>query len=451
MNAALPCKVEDLVDSQQYQSLVSDMLALAKKQGAHQAEVSATLQQGLSVNVRQQSVETLEFNRDKAIGITVYIDKKKGSASTSDISPRAVEAAVSQAIALAKVTEADDCAGLAEPTEMAKDIPDLALYHPWEQDIPQAIELATLCEKAALDYDKRITNSDGASLHSNQGYHLYGNSHGFLAGYPTSRHSLSCLVIAKGKHNMVRDYDYTVSRNASHLLDAALIGDTAAKKTIDKLDAKKISTGSFPVIFKARIAQTLISHFLSAISGGRLFRETTFLLDSLNTSVFPQNISIYEDPLLPSALGSAPFDGNGVKTRKKDIVTEGTVASYLLSAYSARKLNMTNTGNAGGARNVFVSTSDASLEDLCKEMQTGLLVTELMGQGINLVTGDYSRGASGFWIEDGKIQYPVHEITIAGNLRNLFENIVKIGKDVEKRGNIFTGSIWLKEMMVAGS
>tara|TARA_R110002110_G_scaffold121431_1_gene297164 strand:+ start:26746 stop:28101 length:1356 start_codon:yes stop_codon:yes gene_type:complete len=451
MTSALPTKLEQLVDQQQYQKLVSDMLDMAKKEGAEEAEVSTNLQQGLGISVRQQQVENLEFNRDKGIGITVYIDKRKGTASTSDISHAAIKTAVKQAVALAKVTERDDYAGLADPKDLAEYIPDLELYHPWEHDIAQAIDIAKHCEKAALDFDKRISNSDGASIHSQQGFRLYGNSNGFLAGYPSSRHSLSCVMIAKGKQNMVRDYDYTVSRDASLLDTALMIGESAAEKTVKRLDARKIRTSDMPVIFSPKISQSILGHFLSAISGSRLFRKTTFLLDSLNTPVFPKHISLEENPHLLGALGSSPFDGDGVQTRSKKLVENGVVSSYILSAYSARKLKMDNTGNAGGVRNVSVTTCDQNLEALCQEMGQGLLVTELMGQGVNLVTGDYSRGASGFWVEDGKIQYPVHEITIASNLKKMFQNIVKIGNDIDRRGNIFTGSIWVDKMMVAGS
>lgn len=451
MTAALPTKVEQLIDQQQYRKLVTDMLDMAKKEGAEEAEVATNLQQGLSISVRQQQVENLEFNRDKGIGITVYIDKRKGSASTSDISYKSIQAAVKQAVALAKVTERDDYSGLADKKDLADNIPDLSLYHPWEQDISQAIEIAQMCEKAALDYDKRISNSDGASIHSQQGFHLYGNSNGFLAGYPSSRHSLSCVMIAKGKKNMVRDYDYTVSRDAGLLESTKMIGQSAADKTIKRLDARKISTGEVPVIFMPKVAQSILGHFFSAISGGRLFRKTTFLLDSLGTMVFPEYITLEEQPHLLGALGSSPFDGDGVQTRSKKLVEQGEVCSYILSAYSARKLDMKNTGNAGGVRNISVSTSEQGLDALCQEMGRGLLVTELMGQGVNLVTGNYSRGVSGFWVEDGQIQYPVHEITIASNLKNMFENIVKIGNDIDKRGNIFTGSIWVKNMVVAGS
>lgn len=451
MTASLPSKLSELVDEKKYQKIVADMLAIAKQKGAEQAEVAAYFQQGLSINVRQQKVETLEFNRDKAVGITVYIDKRKGSVSTTDISQASIESAVQKAIDLAKYTEKDDCAGLADREDLAKHYPDLKLYHPWDVSIEECIESTKECEQSALSYDKRISNSEGASFSSNQGYHIHANSEGFMGSYPTSRHSLSCVVIAKGKDNMVRDYDYTVSRKAESLEAASLIGKSAAKRTVDRMDARKIPTGKVSVIYDAHMAQSLIGSFLGAISGGPLFRKTSFLLDSMGKQIFPSHISLEEKPHLLEALGSAPYDSNGVATRDKFFLKEGIVENYVLGAYSARKLKMKNTGNAGGVHNLHITTSNQNLASLCKEMGTGLLVTELMGQGVNMVTGDYSRGASGYWIENGEIQFPVHEVTVAANLKDVFKNIVKVGNDIDRRGNILTGSILIESMMVAGT
>lgn len=451
MTSTLPSKIDDFVDEQKYRNIVQDILATAKKLGASQAEVGSFFHQGLSVTVRQQIVETLEFNRDKAIGITVYIDQRKGSASTTDISKESIQSAVEKAIDLAKYTEKDDCSGLADREDLATTVPDLQLYHPWDIAVEDAILQTKQCEQAALEFDKRISNSDGASFSSSQGYHIYGNTEDFIGAYPTSRHSLSCVVIAKDKLGMVRDYDYTVSRKANGLIDGIEIGKRAAKRTVDRMDARQIPTGKMPVIFDPRMAQSIFGAYLSAISGGAQFRKTTFLLDSLGNAVFPEFLYLIEKPHIIEGLGSAPYDNNGVATSEKYFAKEGKVANYVLGAYSARKLKMKNTGNAGGVHNIHVPTSDSDLKALLKEMDRGLLVTELMGQGVNTVTGDYSRGASGYWVEKGEIQFPVHEVTVAANLKDMFKNIVKIGNDIEKRGNIFTGSLLIEGMMVAGA
>lgn len=450
MNSPLPNNLTDFVDEKKYQNIANDILTFAKQQGAFQAEVSASLQQGISINVRQQKVETLEFNRDKGISITVYMDKRKGSTSTTDISPESIKLAVLKAVDLAKYTEPDEYAGLAEKEDLATQIPDLKLYHPWDIQIEDCIEITKNCEASALSFDKRITNTEGAGFNTTQGYYLYANSEGFMAAYPATRHSLSCRVIAQGHDGMVRDYDYTLSRKAECLQDGVLVGKMAAKRTIERMNARKIPTGKQSVILEPRLAQSIFSTFLSAISGGALFRKTTFLLDSLGKQIFPEHITLLEKPHLIEALGSAPYDSNGVATRDQYFVKEGVVNNYMLSAYSARRLNMRNTGNADGIHNLQVTTSSQTLSELCREMGKGFLVTELMGQGVNLVTGDYSRGASGYWIENGEIQFPVHEATIAGNLKDIFKNIVKIGNDIDRRGNILTGSMWIEEMMIAG-
>lgn len=450
MNNALPCQLNEFVDEATYQQMVTDMLKMAKDLGADQAEVGAHASIGLNVTVRLNEVETLEFNRDKAIGITVYIGQRKGSASTTDISQGSLKSTVEAAVSLARMTEVDPFAGLAAPMDMAQEIKSLELYHPWDLTVEDAIRLTKACEQNALSYDKRIVNSEGSTLSSTQSYHVYGNSHGFLGYYPTSRHSVSCTVIAEDARGMERDYQYSVSRAKESLDKMEKIGKEAGERAVRRLSAKKLPTQRIPVLFHATVASGLLSHFIGAISGGRLFRKTSFLLDSLNKPLFGKHIHIYERPHIKSGIGSAPFDSDGVATSDKDIVVEGEVRSYILSAYSARKLNLQNTGNAGGVHNVFIKPGEDDFESLLKKMDKGLVVTELMGQGINLVTGDYSRGAAGFWVENGQIQYPVHEITIAGNLRNMFKQLVAVGNDVDKRSNIQTGSLLIEEMMLAG-
>lgn len=451
MNNALPCRLNEFVNESTYQQMVDDMLKMAKQLGADQAEVGAHASIGLNVTVRLNEVETLEFNRDKAIGITVYVGQRKGSASTTDISPASLKSTVEAAISLARMTQPDPFAGLAEAIEMAQDIKPLELYHPWDLTVEEAIRLSKTCEQNALAFDKKIVNSEGSTLSSAQSYHVYGNSHGFLGYYPTSRHSLSCTVIAEDAKGMERDYQYTVAR-AKELLDKAeKVGIEAGERAVRRLSAKKLPTQRVPVLFHATVASGLLSHFIGAISGGRLFRKSSFLLDSLNKPVFGKHIHIYERPHIKGGMGSAPFDSDGVATKDKDIVLEGEVKSYILSAYSARKLNLINTGNAGGVHNLFIKPGEEDCDALLKKMNRGLLVTELMGQGINLVTGDYSRGAAGFWVENGQIQYPVHEITIAENLQNMFKRLVAVGNDVDKRSNIQTGSLLIEEMTLAGT
>lgn len=451
MSKALPVRLPELVDERRYQQIVTDMLKIAKALGASQAEVGLHSSIGLNVSVRKADVETLEFNRDKAIGITVYCGQSKGAASTTDIGADSLRSTVEAAINLAKLTEADSFAGLAEEKDLATTGPSLELYYPWDLAVEDAIQLAKQCEKAALSYDRKIVNSEGATVSTTQAYHVYGNSHGFLGFYPTSRHSLSCSVIAQDQNGMERDYQYTLSRKAEELEAAQKIGQESAMRALNRLSARKLPTQRLPVIFDASIASGILSLFINAISGGRLFRKTTFLIDSLGQQIFPDFVNLYERPHLLAGLGSAPFDGDGVKTTDKDFVKNGVVNSYVLSAYSARKLSMQNTGNAGGVHNLFINTGNDDLQSLLRKMDRGLYITELMGPGINLVTGDYSRGAAGFYIENGQIQYPVHEVTIANNLRNMFKNIIAIGNDVDKRSSIQTGSILVEDMMLAGS
>lgn len=451
MNKALPAQLNEFIDEAHYQQIVADVLKSAKTKGAAQAEVGLNRSIGVSLTVRKGEVETVEFNRDQSLGITIYKNNRKGSASSTDLSPASIESALSAAINLADFTEPDEFSGLAESSDMPTHLPALDLYHPWVFTMDEAIEIAKSTEASAFAYDKRINNSDGATLNSHQGYHVYGNSHGFIGGYPSSHHSLNCIVIAQDKNGMERDFQYTVSRDPHLMTNPQVIGREAAERTIARLSANKLPTQQVPVLIHSQIASGLISHFIGAISGGRLFRQSTFLLDSLDKQVFPSHVQLFERPHLKGGMGSAPFDNDGVMTSEKHFVSDGVVKHYVLDAYSARKLKMKNTGNAGGVHNLMVSTGEDNFDDLLKKCHKGLLVTSLMGQGINLVTGDYSRGATGFWVENGQIQYPVHEITIAGNLRDMFKNIVAIGNDVDTRGNIHTGSILIDNMMLSGT
>ncbi len=450
MDKALPTQLKDFVDEAKYHELAKDMLVFAKEFGATQAEVALHASIGLNVTVRLNEVETLEFNRDKAVGVTVYFGKQKGTASTTDISQGSLKSTVQAACRLAKLTEADPFSGLADPQEMAKDIKPLDLYHPWDITVDEAVAIAKNCEQSALSQDKKITNSEGATIASSQGFHVYANSHGFLGSYPASRHSLSCMVIAQDAQGMERDYQYTVSRQKTLLNKPQVVGVEAATRALRRLSAKKLPTQRVPVLFHASIASSIVGHFLSAISGGRLFRKSSFLIDSLHKKIFPESIQINERPHILGGIGSAPFDSDGVATKDKALVTDGVISSYILSAYSARKLNLPNTGNAGGTHNIFINPTHGDFESLIKTMGRGLIVTELMGQGINLVTGDYSRGASGLWVEHGEIQYPVHEITIAGNLQNMFKQLICVGSDIDTRGSIQTGSLLIEEMTLAG-
>ncbi len=450
MDKALPTQLKEFVSEAHYHELAKTMLGFAKECGASQAEVALHASIGLNVTVRLDEVETLEFNRDKAVGVTVYFGNQKGSASTTDISQHSLKSTVQAACRLAKLTEADPFSGLADAVDMATDIKPLDLYHPWDISVEEAVAIAKSCEKSALSLDKKITNSEGATLASSQGFHVYANSHGFLGSYPASRHSLSCMVIAQDAQGMERDYQYTVSRQKDKLNKPQTVGLEAATRALKRLSAKKVPTQRVPVLFHANVASGVISHFLSAISGGRLFRKSSFLIDSLHKQIFQNNIQIFERPHILGGIGSAPFDSDGVATKDKDLVKDGVIASYILSAYSARKLNLPNTGNAGGTHNIFIKPTHGDFDSLIKSMGRGLVVTELMGQGINLVTGDYSRGAAGFWVEHGEIQYPVHEITIAGNLQNMFKQLICVGSDIDTRGSIQSGSLLVEEMTLAG-
>jgi PmbA protein len=437
---------------EQVKERVAKVLEIATSLGADGVEVAMTRQQGLSVGTRLGEVENVEFTHDGGLGLTVYQNGRKGSASTADLSESALKQTIEAAINIAKYTSVDDCSGLADKEMLAKKEIDLDLYHPKVLSTEQAIELARESEQSALNFDKRITNSDGANVDSFAGFKVYGNSHGQLMGYPSTRHSLSCVVIAGEEDGMERDYAYDVNRQFDLLKCGKLIGEEASQEVLSRLNPQKISTRKVPVLFRADIANTIWGHFIAAISGGNLYRKSSFLLDSLEKNVFPDFLNISERPHIPRALASSYFDSEGVATVDREIITEGNLQSYLLTSYSARKLGLTTTGNAGGIHNWLINTNNEQedFEGMLKLMGTGLLVTELMGQGVNIVNGDYSRGAAGFWVENGKIAYPVSEITIAGNLEAMFKGIVAVGSDLDMRGSIRTGSILINEIQVAG-
>ena len=433
------------------QEQVETILAEARRQGASACEVAVSAGQGLSTTVRQGEVETVEFNRDQGFGITLYVGQRKGSASTSATGIEAIRATVAAALAIAKHASEDECAGLADAALMARELPELDLYHPWSITPEQAVEQALACEAAAFAADTRIKNADGTSLNTHQGCRVYGNSHGFVGGYASTRHSLSCVMIAEGEGQMQRDYWYDVNRQGELLADAAGIGQRAAERAVSRLGARPVPTCEVPVLFAAELAGGLFSHLLAAISGGNLYRHSSFLEGALGQRLFPEWLSLDERPHLPRALGSAAFDGDGLATYAKPFVEKGELVSYVLGTYSGRKLGLPSTANSGGVHNLFVTHGDEDQQALIRRMGRGLLVTELMGQGLNLVTGDYSRGAAGFWVENGEIQFPVQEVTIAGNLRDMFRQIVAVGRDLERRGNICTGSVLIEKMTVAGS
>jgi PmbA protein len=432
------------------QATIEDLLSEAKRQGASAAEAVVSGSAGIEVGVRLGEVETVEHTRDNGLGITVYFDQRKGSASTSDLSPEAVREAVRAACAIAVHTQPDPAAGLADPERLATQVPDLDLYHPWDLPVEEAIALAVACEDAARGTDPRITNSEGASLSSHAGLHVYGNSLGFVGGYPTTRHGLSCAVIGQDGESMQRDYWWTSARAASDLDAPDAVGRRAAERTLARLGGRQISTRTAPILFRAEVAAGLLRHLTGAINGTSLYRRASFLLDHLGQRIFPEFVRIWEEPLLPRGLSSAPFDGDGVATAAKAFVSGGVLERYVLDTYSARRLGMETTGNAGGVRNLHIAMGELDLAGLMREMGTGLLVTELMGSGVNTVTGDYSRGASGFWVEGGKIAYPVEEITIAGNLRQMYQGLIAVGNDCDFPGSTRTGSWLISEMTIAG-
>jgi PmbA protein len=401
--------------------------------------------------VRQGEVETVEFNRDQGFSITVYQGQQKGSASTTATGDAAIKETVAAALAIAQYASPDEYSGLADQALMAREFPDLDLWHPWDISPAQAIELALECEAAAFAADSRISNADGTSVNSDIGCTVYGNSHGLIAGHAGTRHSIGCSMIAEIDGQMQRDYWYDYGRRADRLTDAATIGRIAAERTISRLGARSIPTCDVPVIFAAELAGSLFGSLLGAIAGGNQYRNSSFLVGALGQTLFPEWLTLDERPLLPGGLASSAFDGDGLATYAKSFIENGVLTNYMLSTYSGRKLGMPSTANAGGARNVFVTHGDDNQAALLKKMGRGLLVTELMGQGLNMVTGDYSRGAGGFWVENGEIQFPVQEVTIAGNMRDMFAQIVAVGNDLDRRGSVCTGSVLIERMKVAGS
>jgi PmbA protein len=435
----------------QLRDLAGKVLDLARAGGGTAAEVEVSEGFGQSVNVRKGEVETIEFNKDKGVGVTVYLGQRRGHASTSDFSLDALGRTVDKALAIARYTAEDDCAGLADADLLAQTVPDLDLHYPWEITVEQAADLARVCESAALGVDPRITNSEGAGVSIQESQFVYANSLGFMGGYPASRHSLSCSVIAEDESGMQRDYWYTTARDARELASAESVGLRTGERTVRRLNARKLETRQCPVLFEAPVATGLIASFVSAVSGGHLYRKSSFLLDSLGQQVFPDFFQLQERPFIAKGLASSPFDSEGVATHDRDVVKDGVVQGYFLSTYSARKLGMKSTGNAGGNHNLIVPSTGESFEDLLKKMGTGLLVTELLGHGLNMVTGDYSRGVAGFWVENGVLAYPVEEITVAGNLKDMFMAIQAIGTDVEVRGSRRVGSILVERMTVAGN
>jgi PmbA protein len=443
-------QIEIINNNKNSVELIQRVLDEARKQGATAAEADVDTGTGFSVTVRLGEVEKIEHERDKGLGITVYMNKHKGSASTSDFSDRALTETVTAACAIASYASEDNYAGLVDAALMAKDIPDLDLYYPWSITPEQAIELAVDCENIARNSDARINNSDGALVSTYAGTHAYGNTHNFTGGWMWSSHTIDCTVIAEHAGSMQRDGWYSKARDYNDLQTANEIGVEAARRTIQRLGSKKLSTRSVPVIFEAPVAAGLFAAFITAITGGSLYRRASFLLDKLGEKIFAELVHIHEQPHLLKALGSVPFDNDGVTTRARDIVKDGILQGYVLSGYSARKLGMQTTGNAGGVHNLLIEPGQNNLQDLIRQMNTGLLITDMIGFGVNQVTGDYSRGASGFWVENGELQFPVEEITVAGNLKDMYQHIVAIGNDVDKRGNILTGSVLIENMTVAG-
>lgn len=431
--------------------LAQSVIDYAAMQGATACEVDVSEGFGQSVTVRRQEVETIEYNRDKGVGVTVYIGQRRGHASSSDFSPNAVWATVDAALAIARFTAEDDCAGLPDPERLARKGMDLDLFHPWDISVEEAIETARRCEQAAFDVSPLVKNTEGASISAQQAHFVSANSLGFMGGFATSRHYVSCSVIAGEGEDMQRDDWYVTQRDPANFPAPERIGDYAARRALSRLGARKLKTRKCPVIFEAPLAAGLIGSFVHAVSGGSLYRKTSFLLDSLGQPIFPDFVQISERPHLRGALSSSPFDDDGVATVDREVVKDGVLQGYFLSTYSGRKLGMPSTGNAGGSHNLLVQPGAHDLDGLLKQMGRGLLVTELLGQGVNYVTGDYSRGAAGYWVENGKIAYPVEEITIAGNLRDMFRGIRGIGRDVLVRGSKQVGSILVEQMTIAGS
>jgi len=436
---------------EELEGLVRTALEEATRRGVDQAEVAASSDTGLSATARLGDVENLEYTNDRGLWITVYKDKCKGSASTTDIRPESISEAVDKACTFAACTAADKHSGLADAELMCTDIVDLDLDHPWPVEASDAIDMAIACEKAGLEYDSRITNSEGATISTNRGSRAYGNTHGFVGGFSRSSHSVSCVVLASQDDEMQRDYYYSAARDAADLEDVKFVGETAGKRAISRLGARKIKTTKAPVLYIPELARGFIGHSIGAISGGAQYRKASFLLDAVGKKLFPEFVRIEERPHIPKGMSSVAYDADGVATYDRDIVTDGILQGYVLGSYSARRLGLQTTANAGGAQNLMVPGTGGDLESLAAEMGTGLIVEELIGQGVNMVTGDYSRGAVGQWVENGEIQYPVHEVTIAGNLCDLYQRIAAIGDDQDARGRIRCGSLLVEEMTIAGA
>lgn len=443
------------MDADQVQRSLSataqEAVELARKLGVEQAEAGISYDEGLSVTVRLGELESVERQRDRGLAVTVYSQGRKGSASTSECSSAAVEETVRKAISIANFTAEDEYAGLADPQLMAVEPPDLDLYHPWDIGVEEAEALALRAEGVARAEDPRIKNSEGASVSTGRGVRVYANTHGFCGGYATSSHSLSCSVVAEKDDALERDYWYTVARAPEELEEAEAVGEEAARRTLRRLGARQVATRAVPVVFPAELARGLFGHLVAAIRGTSQYRQASFLLDAKGEQIFPDFLDIEEDPFIPRALGSAAFDNEGVATRRRKLVEEGVLNGYVLSSYSARRLGTQTTGNAGGVHNLVVHPNGGNLESLLQGHPEIFLVGELLGQGVNTVTGDYSRGAAGFWVEGGEIAYPVHEVTIAGNLKDVFQGIRTVGSDVDSRGSIRCGSVLVEGLTVAGT
>ncbi|MDQ6619564.1 MAG: metalloprotease PmbA [Pseudomonadota bacterium] len=436
--------------TRELERVAAEVLDVARRGGATAAETDVSQAVGLSVTVRKDEVETIAYNRDKGIGVTVYIGQRRGHASTADFSTDAVRSTVEKALTIARYTAEDPASGLADPARLAREFPDLDLYHPWDLDVDHAIVLGREAESAALGVDPRLTNTEGSTVARSEAEFVYANTNGFLHGYRNSRHHIDCSVIGEDDDGMQRDYWYTTARAPQDLMSARDVGLIAGERTARRLAARQLGTTECPVLFEASEAGDLVGYFVGAVSGGSLYRKSSFLLDSIGQQVFAPHVSIREEPHIPRARGSAPFDNEGVATAPRDIVKNGVVEAYFLSSYSARKLGLSTTGNAGGNHNLVVTHGEHDLAGLMRLMGKGLFVTEQLGQGVNPVTGDFSRGVAGFWIENGEIAYPVEEITIAGNLKQMYRDIVAIGRDVDRRGSRHVGSLLIGRMMIAG-
>lgn len=446
---ALPSRTA--LNQKELEDIVLQVLEEAKKQGADQAEAAASHDIGLCATARLGDVESLEYTNDRGLGITVYKDQKKGNASTSDFNPAALREAVTKACTFANFTAADEHAGLADADLMAQDPPDLDLAHDWRLQSDDAIRYAIECEDAARSFDKRITNSEGATVNSSGGVRVYANSHGFLGGFPKTSHSISCVVIGEADGDMERDYWYSAARDAADLESPAEIGAIAAERTVQRLGGRKVKTGNAPVLYAPEVARGFVGHAIGAIAGGAQYRRSSFLLNAAGEQIFPDFMQIQERPHIPKGMASAPYDAEGVATKDRDIVTDGILQGYVMSSYSARRLGLQTTGNAGGTHNLLVPGNVSDMAELMRTMDRGLLVHELIGSGVNAVTGDYSRGVVGYWVEHGEIVHPVHEVTIAGNLKDLYRRITAIGNDQDLRGGIQCGSLLVESMTIAGA